>query len=97
DLKDVILMPATATDGYDLYSTTPIKKADDLKGLKMRVNGKSENAFVEALGGIPVSLSTEDTYEGLERGMIDTAFYTSIGAVGLRFHEPAPYVTKLAV
>lgn len=97
DLADVIVMPATATDGYDLFSTKPIKTAEDLKGLKMRVNGKSENAFVEALGGIPVSLSTEETYEGLERGMIDTTFYTPIGGVGIRFHEPAPYVTKLAV
>lgn len=97
DLKDVIIMPASATDGYDLFSTTPVKSAADMEGLKMRVNGKSENAFVEALGGVPVSLSTEDTYEGLEKGMIDTAFYTPIGAVGLMFHEPAPYVTKLAV
>lgn len=60
---------------------------DDLQGKKMRVNGKSENAYVEALGGTPVSLSTEDTYEGLERGMVDTAFYTPIGAVGLSLHE----------
>jgi TRAP-type transport system periplasmic protein len=97
DLTSVVLMDPTATDGYDLFSTSPIKSVDDLKNLKMRVNGKSENAFVEAIGGVPVSLSTEDTYEGLEKGTIDTAFYTPIGGVGLKFHEPAPYITKFAV
>lgn len=95
--KDVIVMPTTATDGYDIFATTPIKQISDLKNLKMRVNGKSEIAFVQALGAVPVSLATEDTYEGLQKGTIDTAFYTPIGAVGLKFDEPAPYITKLAV
>lgn len=96
-LEDVEVLPGTATDGYDLFATEPITSVDDLQGKKMRVNGKSENAYVEALGGTPVSLSTEDTYEGLERGMVDTAFYTQIGAVGLSLHEPAPYITKFSV
>lgn len=95
--KDVIVMPATATDGYDIFATTPIRGVSDLKNKKMRVNGKSEVAFVQALGGVPVSLSTEDTYEGLQKGTIDTSFYTPIGAVSLKFDEPAPYITKLAV
>ena len=92
-----MLCAPTATDGYDLFSTKPIKSVKDLSKLKMRVNGKSENAFVESLGGVPVSLSTEDTYEGLQKATIDTSFYTPIGAVGLKFYEPAPYITKLAV
>ncbi|MFC2949398.1 TRAP transporter substrate-binding protein [Virgibacillus sediminis] len=95
--ESVIVMPPTATDGYDLFSTQPIKAVEDLKGLKIRVNGKSENAFVKALGGVPVSLSTEDAYEGLDKGMIDTTFYTPIGAVGTGYYEPAPYITELAI
>lgn len=95
--KDIIVMPTSATDGYDIFSTTPIKEISDFKNLKMRVNGKSEIAFVEALGGVPVSIGTEDVYEGLQKGTIDTTFYTPIGAVGLKFDEPAPYITKLAV
>ncbi|WP_019416244.1 TRAP transporter substrate-binding protein [Paenisporosarcina sp. TG20] len=97
DLTDIVVLGPTATDGYDLFSTKPIKSVADLKGLKMRVNGKSEIAFVQGLGGVPVSLATEDTYEGLQKSTIDTAFYTPIGAVGLKYFEPAPYITKLAV
>src|SRR5699024_5292496 len=72
-------------------------KAEDLQGLKMRVNGKSENALVESLNATPVDISTEETYEALDKGTIDTAFYTPIGGVDLNFDEPAPYVTELAV
>lgn len=97
DLADIIIMGSTATDGYDLFASKAIKSASDLKGLKMRVNGKSENAFVQAIGGVPVSLATEDTYDGLQKGTIDTTFYTPIGGEGLKLFEPAPYVTKLSV
>ncbi|WP_017379055.1 TRAP transporter substrate-binding protein [Paenisporosarcina sp. TG-14] len=97
DLTDIVVLGPTATDGYDLFSTKPIKSVADLEGLKMRVNGKSEIAFVKSLGGVPVSLATEDTYEGLQKNTIDTAFYTPIGAVGLKYYEPAPHITKLAV
>ena len=95
--KDIVVMPTSATDGYDIFATKPIKEISDLKNLKMRVNGKSEIAFVEALGAVPVSLSIEDTYEALQKGTINTTFYTPIGAVGTKFYEPAPYVTKLAI
>lgn len=95
DLTDIIVLPATSTDGYDLFTTKPVRTADDLKKLKMRINGKSEIAFVESLGGVPVSLATEDTYEGLQKSTINTIFYTPIGGNDLKFFEPAPYITKL--
>ena len=96
-LEDVHILNATSTDGYDLFSSVPIKKPEDLKNKKMRVNGKSEIAFVESLGGVPVSISTEDTYESLQKTTIDTSFYTPIGAEGLKLYEPAPYITKMGV
>jgi TRAP-type transport system periplasmic protein len=96
-LTDIVVMGATSTDAYDIFSSGPVRSVDDLKKLKMRVNGKSEPAFVDALGGVPVSLVTEEIYEGLEKGTINTAFYTPIGSIGMKMFEPAPYVTKLGV
>lgn len=97
DLDDVIIMGETASDGYDLFSSKPIRKAEDLKGLKMRVNGKSENAFVKALGATPVNITAEDTYDGLQKGTIDTTFYSPVAGVGLKFIEPAPYLSEMRV
>lgn len=96
-LTDIVVMGATSTDAYDIFSSKPIRKVDDLKNQKMRVNGKSEPPFVEKLGGTPVSLVTEEIYEGLQKGTINTSFYTPIGAIGMKMYEPGPYITKLKV
>ena len=47
---------------------------DDLNKLKMRVNGKSEIAFVESLGGVPVSLSTEELMKGFKKALLILLF-----------------------
>ncbi|MED1606718.1 TRAP transporter substrate-binding protein DctP [Cytobacillus kochii] len=96
-LDNVILMPPTSTDAYDLFSTTPIHTMEDLQNKKMRMSGKGENAFIQSLGGTPVSITSEGIYEGLEKGMIDTAFYTPIGGEAVRYYEPAPYITQMSV
>src|SRR5699024_2634877 len=95
-ISDVIVLNPTSTDPYDVFSTTKIESIADLKGKKMRVNGKNDIPFVEALGGVPINMATDEVYEALERDTMDVMFYTSIGAVGNRFYEPAPYIAKLA-
>lgn len=94
-LTDVVIAGTGSSDPYDLFSTTPVRTASDLKNLKMRISGKVEQTFVENLGGVPVSLALGETYEGLQRNTINTSFYTPIGAVGLKLFEPAPYITKV--
>lgn len=78
-LTDIVVMDATSPDAYDIFANKPIRSVDDLKKLKMRVNGKSEPAFVESLGGVPVSLVTEGIYEGLEKKTIDIMIHYSNG------------------
>jgi len=97
DLTDLIVMNPTATDPYDMFSTKPVKSIDDLKKKKLRSSGKSETALAKGIGGIPVTLTTEEQYEGLQKKQVDTTFFTPIGGNGLKLYEPAPYVTKLNV
>jgi TRAP-type C4-dicarboxylate transport system substrate-binding protein len=87
----------TTTDPYDLFSTKPIKKVEDLKGLKMRVQGKNDADLIKDWGAVPVSLPLEDVYEALQKGTLDTAFYTPIGAVGNKYFEVGPYITKMGI
>lgn len=50
----------------------PIRKPDDLKGLKFRVQDmKSQTDMVKALGGTPVAMSYGDVYTSLQTGIID--------------------------
>lgn len=51
---------------------TAIRKPEDLKGLKIRVQDmKSQTDMVKALGGIPVAMSYGDVYTSLQTGIID--------------------------
>jgi len=95
--KDVVLMGVTSTDPYDLFSTKPVRKVEDLKNAKLRVQGKSDSEMIKSFGATPVSISVNETYEALQKGTIDMTFYTPIGAVGTKYYEVAPYVTKMGV
>jgi TRAP-type transport system periplasmic protein len=87
----------TTTDAYDLFATKPVKNIKDVKGLKMRVQGKGDTQVVENWGAVPVSLPLEEFYEALEKGTLDTGFYTPIGAVGNKYYEAGPYITKMGI
>lgn len=49
----------------------PVLATDDLKGLRIRTAGNVEGETVKALGGSPISMSSAELYEALERGTID--------------------------
>jgi TRAP-type C4-dicarboxylate transport system substrate-binding protein len=49
----------------------PITEPGDLRGLRIRTAGHVEGEMVKSMGGAPVSLSSAELYEALERGTID--------------------------
>ena len=50
----------------------PIRKPEDLKGIKIRVQDmKSQTDMLTALGGTPVAMSYGDIYTSLSTGIID--------------------------
>lgn len=49
----------------------PVEKPEDVRGLRIRTAGHVEGETVRALGGSPVSLSSAELYEALDRGTID--------------------------
>lgn len=53
-----------------LASKKPVRTLDDLKGLKVRATGLSQKV-VTALGGTPVAMPQPDTYEALQKNVVD--------------------------
>ena len=52
----------------------PIRTPEDLHGLKIRVQDmQSQTDMMEALGGVPVTMSYGDVYTSLQTGIIDGA------------------------
>jgi TRAP-type transport system periplasmic protein len=85
---------AFTSDGYDLVSNKPID-VTDFKGLKMRASTAAESKFVQALGGSPVGLKINETYEGLQKGTINTSFVSSTQTEAYLIYEVAPYVKRI--
>lgn len=49
----------------------PVRRPEDLAGMRIRTAGAVEGATVSAMGASPVSMSSAEVYEALERGTID--------------------------
>lgn len=49
----------------------PILRPEDARGLRIRVAGEIEGETVKALGAAPVTMSSSEVFEALERGTVD--------------------------
>ncbi|MBN2159750.1 MAG: TRAP transporter substrate-binding protein [Spirochaetes bacterium] len=56
-----------------LHTVKPVQNLEDLKGMKIRSTGLSSK-IVTALGAIPVAMPQPETYEALQKGVVDGTF-----------------------
>ncbi len=70
----------------------PVKKLEDMKGLKLRSHGVSAN-FVEALGGTPVAQPMPETYQLIQKGVVDGAVYPLEANKGWKLGEVCKFAT----
>jgi TRAP-type transport system periplasmic protein len=72
------------------YHTVPrIKTLDDLKGLKISVQGRIASQTLEALGGTPISLPINEVYEALHRNTIQGSAIGWPAAVAFKLSDIA--------
>ncbi len=79
-----------------LASRKPVKQLQDLSDLKVRATGLSSK-IVESLGGTPVAMSQSDTYEALQKGVVDATFCPIETLKGWKQGEVIDYVTETSV
>ncbi len=68
----------------------PIHKLEDLKGLKIRSHGTSA-AAMKALGATPVAMPMPETYQALQKGVVDGAAYPWESNKGWKLGEVTNY------
>lgn len=83
--------------GYNLMSKKPVRKLEDLKGMKVRSTGGYCSEFLQALGAVPVMMQSAETYTGLQSGVVDAVLYPDGSAVAYKLNEIAKYSTKLEI
>jgi len=72
--------------------TKPVRKMEDMQGLKFRGHGTSA-LVVRALGGTPVPKPMPETYEMLQKGVVDGAVYPFESNKGWKLGEVTKYAT----
>lgn len=69
-----------------------VRKLEDMKGLKFRAHGTSAEV-VKALGGTPVSKPMPETYQMLQKGVVDGAAYPFEANKGWKLGEVTRFCT----
>ena len=77
---------------FYIISRKPVSKLEDIKGLKMRGFGGLGDLLLGELGVSVVRIASAETYEGLQRGIVDGAFRNTISLKELKEYEVMKYI-----
>ncbi len=79
---------------YVMLCTTPVRTMDDLKGKRFRSGAANFGRWAEYFGGVKVSISANDVYEGLGQGVIDCAMLSATELTNLSLFDVVKAVTR---
>lgn len=71
----------------------PVKNLQDLKGMKIRATGNS-GQLINALGGTAVAMSMPDSYQAIQKGVVQGGIYPMETNKGWKMAEVVDYCTE---
>lgn len=96
ELADTEVMYLHAHGPGILASKKPVRKIEDMEGLKVRATGLSSK-IVDTLGGTPIGMSQPETYEALQKGVVEATFCPIETLKGWKQGEVIDYVTDTSM
>ena len=81
-------------DNYQLFTTFPVEKLEDLKGRKIAAAGSAGNWF-KGTGAIVVAADLTSYYGSLKDKVVDGVVTFGIAAPAAKLHEVATYMVKV--
>lgn len=88
-----VLAMWSATPPVLITRDRPVRRLEDMRGLKLRVSSRLEMPFIEALGASPVMQPISEVQQNLHTGVIDGVVITAGGILPYQLQEAAAYVT----
>jgi TRAP-type C4-dicarboxylate transport system substrate-binding protein len=76
-----------------LHTKEPVSKLEDLKGMKIRCTGTSAK-IVKALGATPVAMPQTETYDALQKGLVQGTLTPIESLKGWKFAEVIASTTR---
>ncbi|MBW2649672.1 MAG: TRAP transporter substrate-binding protein [Deltaproteobacteria bacterium] len=93
ELNDVKILYIHGHGPGLLHTKKPVRTLEDMKGMKIRSTGLSAQV-VKALGGAAVAMPQGDTYEALQKGVVEGTFTPIETLKGWRQAEVVKYTTN---
>jgi TRAP-type C4-dicarboxylate transport system substrate-binding protein len=91
----VYLAHVDCTSPYNIIAKRPIRRLEDLQGIKMRVTGGLVAEIFRELGAVPVAMAAAEVYTALQRGIVDAIALSISDMVSYRLQEIGPYYTRI--
>jgi len=85
------------TSPYNIISKAPIRRLEDLNGIKIRVTAGLTAEIFRELGAVPVAIAAAETYPAFQRGVIDAVSLAPSDIVSYRLHEIGPFYTRVDI
>lgn len=82
-----------AVGGAVVMSNKPVHMPEDLKGMKVRVFGKTLGNFVELLGGAPALIAGSEQFLAYQRGTVDAGMSSAAGVTSRKIYEVLDHLT----
>ncbi|MDP2358522.1 MAG: TRAP transporter substrate-binding protein [Beijerinckiaceae bacterium] len=92
--KDAKVLMLWNSDSAALMSKTkPIRRLEDLRGMKVRTPSAAQSAQLTALGATPIDMPANQIYNNLDRGVVDAAMIPMSAAIDFKLIEVARHFT----
>ena len=94
EFKDVHVLQLWTGDPRFLITTKKqVKTMEDIKGMKIRTPGGPPTEQMKSLGAVPVLIPMPETYQALDKGVIDGLDISWEGTYSFRLYEVGKYFT----
>jgi hypothetical protein len=90
--QNQVYLGASSTTSYVLQCAVPLTSTSDLEGKRIRAAGAYWARWAEAVGAVPVSMSINETLEGLSQGVVDCTMSNTADFVNFGFIDVVKYV-----
>ncbi|SES77679.1 TRAP-type C4-dicarboxylate transport system, substrate-binding protein [Marinobacter segnicrescens] len=91
--RNQIFLGLASSSPYGLFCNGAITSKEDMEGKRIRIGGPQWSRWVTAMGGSPVSIPVNETYEGLDQGVVDCTAHNLSDYLNFKFIEIASDVT----
>lgn len=94
DKNNTVYLGAWGVDTYHLFTKTPIRTYDDLKGKRISAAG-SMGQWLKGSGATAVEGALTTYYTDIQSGVSDGGLAISTGILPAKIYEVAPYITTV--